>query len=169
MKRYAAILSAALALLPGAALAQIYGSEISFFGTYDNVSDPVDHELSVLHLRYGRYLSDRALGTVGLSRTRFETGAGNTSSTAVTAGVKYYLGVQSPSTLVPFLDAGIGLARVDTGTQKDTDLTWELGGGAAYFTNEAVSVDLSLRWYNTDTDGGDTEGLRAFLGVTMRF
>ena len=169
MKRCAAILSAALALLPGTALAQIYGSEISFFGTYDNVREPVDHELSVLHLRYGRYLSERALGTVGLSRTRFETGVGNTSSTAVTAGVKYYLGVQGPSTLVPFLDAGIGLARVDTGAQKDTDLTGELGGGAAYFISEATSFDVSLRWYHTDTDGGGTEGMRAFVGVTMRF
>jgi hypothetical protein len=34
---------------------------------------------------------------------------------------------------------------------------------------DATSFDASLRWYQTDTDGGDTEGLRIFLGMTTRF
>ncbi len=49
------------------------------------------------------------------------------------------------------------------------DLAMEVGGGAAYFINDATSFDASLRWYQTDTDGGDTEGIRLFVGMTTRF
>jgi opacity protein-like surface antigen len=70
---------------------------------------------------------------------------------------------------VPFAEAAIGFAMVDTGVDDSTDLTWEVGGGAAYFISEATSIDASLRWYQTDTDGGDTEGIRLFIGMTTRF
>lgn len=169
MKRLAMALGAVLALSCGTAAAQVYKNELSFFGTYDRVDEPEDFTLSIFNLRYGYYLSEQAVATLGLSRTRFDTVNADSTTTALTGGVKYYFGLSAPRGLVPFAEAAIGFARVDTGVHDGTDLTWEVGGGAAYFITEATSLDASLRWYQTDTDGGDTEGIRLFVGMTARF
>ena len=109
------------------------------------------------------------MATLGLSRTSFDTANSDSTTTALTGGVKYYFGLPLARGLVPFAEAAIGFARVDTGVHDGTDLTWEVGGGAAYFITETTSLDASLRWYQTDTDGGDTEGIRLFVGMTARF
>lgn len=165
----AATLGALLALSTGLVSAQVYKNELSFFGTYDSVDEPEDFTLSIFNLRYGYYLSEQAVATLGLSRTNFDTVTSDSTTTALTGGVKYYFGLPSQRALVPFAEAAIGFARVDTGVHDGTDLTWEVGGGAAYFLTEATSIDASLRWYQTDTDGGDTEGMRLFVGMTARF
>ena len=168
MKRWAAAVAAFLAFLPGMAAAQVYQNELSVFGTMDNVNEPIDHELAVLNLRYGFYFSPRTLATLGLAHARFDTSVVDTTSTSLTAGVKHYFGEQAPRALLPFVEAALGLARVDSGVDEDTDFTMELGAGAAWFITDASSVDVSLRWYHTDTNDG-TEGLRLFLGLTTRF
>lgn len=170
MKRLAVVLGAVLALVfTGTAAAQVYRHELAFFGSYDRVDEPEDFTLSIFNLRYGHYLSEQIVATLGLNRTNFDTNAAESTTTALTGGVKYYFGLPSPRALLPFAEAALGIAMVDTGVDDATDLTWEVGGGGAYFITEATSIDASLRWYQTDTDGGDTEGIRFFLGMTTRF
>jgi hypothetical protein len=170
MRRLAAVLGAALALACGTAAAQPFKHELAFSGTYDNVDEPADITLSIFNLRYGYFLNEQLVATLGLSRTNFDTSAGDSTTTALTGGVKYYFLRAANRGLIPFAEAAIGFADSDTpGGSDGTDLTWELGGGAAYFINDATSFDASLRWYQTDTDGGDTEGIRLFVGMTTRF
>jgi len=114
-------------------------------------------------------LTEQIVATLGVNRTNFETDAAESTTTALTGGIKYYFTQVARRGLVPFAEAAIGVAMVDTGVDDSTDLTWEVGGGAAYFISEATSIDASLRWYQTDTDGGDTEGIRLFIGMTTRF
>jgi opacity protein-like surface antigen len=170
MKNLAVALGAAIALSSGSAAAQTYGNELSFFGSYDSMDEPEDVTLSVFHLRYGKYLTSQAVAVIGISRTNFDvSGAADSTTTAVTGGAKYYFGQQMNRGFMPFVEAAIGIASTDTGAGDSTDLTWELGGGASFFMSDATSFDASARWYQTDTDGGDTEGLRIFLGMTTRF
>lgn len=168
MKRWAAAVAAFLALLPGMAAAQTYQNELSLFGTVDNVSEPIDYELWVINARYGFYFSPRTLATAGLAYTRFDAAGSDATSTSATVGIKHYFGEQAPRILLPFVEAALGLARVDSGGSDDSDFTMELGGGAAYFITDASSFDVSLRWYHTNTSDG-TEGLRLFMGLTTRF
>jgi opacity protein-like surface antigen len=169
MKNLAVALGAAIALFSGGAAAQTYSNEFSFFGSYDNMDDP-DVTLSVFNLRYGKYLTSQAVAVIGVSRTNFEvSGAADSTTTALTGGAKYYFGQPVSRGFLPFVEAAIGLASTDTGASDSTDFTWELGGGASFFMTDATSFDASVRWYQTDTDGGDTEGMRIFLGMTTRF
>lgn len=170
MKQVSAIaLGAMLALFSGLAAAQMHQNELSFFGTFDRVDEPEEFDLSIFQLRYGRYLTPQAVATLGVNRTHIDAANVDSTSTALTAGAKYYFGLSRVQALVPFAEAAIGFARVDTGVHDGTDFTWEIGGGAAYFMSEATSLDASLRWYQTDTDGEDTEGMRLFVGLTTRF
>lgn len=169
MKRLAVLLGALLALAFAGPAAAQYRHELSFFGTYDKVDEPADFTLSIFNLRYGHYLTEQLVATLGLARTRFDTGAADSTTTALTGGAKYYFTRAASRGLVPFAEAAVGIAHSDTGVRDGTDLTWEIGGGAAYFFTEATSFDASLRWYQTDTDGGDTEGIRLFVGMTTRF
>jgi hypothetical protein len=171
MRRLATVLGAAvLALACGAAAAQPFKHELSFFGTYDKVDEPADITLSIFNLRYGYFLNEQVVATLGLSRTNFDTDIAESTTTGITGGVKYYFLRAENRGLIPFAEAAIGFAHSDVpGGNDGTDLTWEVGGGAAYFINDATSFDASLRWYQTDTDGGDTEGIRLFLGMTTRF
>jgi len=168
MKRLVVALGMALALLSTGAAAQ-YRHELSFFGAYDKVDEPEDFTLSIFNLRYGHFLTEQIVATLGVNRTNFDTNAAESTTTALTGGIKYYFTQVANRGLVPFAEAAVGLAMVDTGVDDSTDLTWEVGGGAAYFISEATSIDASLRWYQTDTDGGDTEGIRLFVGLTTRF
>lgn len=171
MKRLSVVvvLGAALGLLAGQAAAQpILQNEVSIFGVLDDVSQPEDFELSIINLRYGRYLSPQAVATLGLSRTRFNTSFADAKTLAITVGAKYYFAQLRPSAIAPFLEAAVGWANTDTGGSSSNDLTWELGGGVAYFLTERTSIDGSIRWYQTDTSAR-TEGLRMFLGLTTRF
>lgn len=170
MKRFSAIvLGAMLAFFSAVAASQTYQNELSLFGSFDNASEPEDYESSIFHLRYGRYLNPQIVGTVGISRSHFDARNVDFTATALTVGAKYYFGLSSVRTVVPFAEAAVGWARTDTGFDDANDFTWEIGGGASYFISESTSFDGTLRWYQTDTDGGDTEGLRLFLGVTTRF
>jgi hypothetical protein len=170
MRRLAVALGAALALFSNLASAQAYRHELSFFGAYDRVDEPAEFTLSIFNLRYGHYLSEQVLATLGVNRTNFDGGGADSTTLGVTGGVKYYFGLPgSRGSLLPFVEAAVGFARVDNGVNDSTDLTWEVGGGAAYFLTEATSFDASLRWYQTDTDGADTEGIRLFVGMTTRF
>lgn len=168
MKRLAVAIGAGLMLLSSAASAQ-YRHELSFFGAYDKVDEPAEFTLSIFNLRYGHYLSEQVLATLGVNRTNFDGGGADSTTLGATGGVKYYFGLGARGQLLPFVEAAVGFANVDTGGNDSTDLTWEVGGGAAYFLTEATSFDASLRWYQTDTDGGDTEGIRLFVGMTSRF
>ena len=171
MRRLATVLGAAvLALACGTATAQPFKHELSFFGTYDKVDEPADITLSIFNLRYGYFLNEQVVATLGLSRTNFDTDIAESTTTGITGGVKYYFLRAENRGLIPFAEAAIGFAHSDVpGGNDGTDFTWEVGGGAAYFINDATSFDASLRWYQTDTDGGDTEGIRLFLGMTTRF
>ncbi len=168
MKKHIAVAGAALALLSGPVAAQILQNEISFFGSFENVKEPTDFELSIFHLRYGRYVSPQAVATIGLSRTRFDAGVADVKTMAITIGGKYYFAQQRVSAIPPCAEAAGGLANSDSGTGSSTDLTWELGGGASYFFTESTSFDGSIRWYQTDTDA-KTQGIKMFLGLTTRF
>ena len=165
----AATLGALLALSTGLVSAQVYKSELSVFGSFDSADEPEEYDLSIFNLRYGYYLTEQALATVGLSRTHFDTVNTDTTTTALTAGAKYYFGLPAERQILPFAEAAVGFARTDTGIHDGTDFTWEFGGGAAYFVSQATSLDASLRWYKTDTDAGDTDGIKLLLGLTTRF
>ncbi|MGQ0545744.1 MAG: outer membrane beta-barrel protein [Betaproteobacteria bacterium] len=99
--------------------------------------------MSIFNLRYGHYLSEQVLATLGVNRTNFDGGGADSTTLGVTGGVKYYFGLPgSRGSLLPFVEAAIGFANVDTMGNDSTDLTWEIGGGAAYFLTEATSFDL---------------------------
>lgn len=170
MKTTAVMLGAVLAVASCAVAAQSYPyqNELSIFGSWDKVDEPIEIEVTNVQLRYGRFFSPRLVGTLGLSRTRFESNASDDVATALTIGAKYYFGTLRTAALVPFVDGAVGIANTDSGGNDSSDLTWELGGGIAYFITESTSLDASIHIYQTSTDA-ETEGTRMFLGLTTRF
>lgn len=162
------LLAVALAGAAASAAAQTHRNEVSVFGSWDDVDEPENVEVFNLNLRYGRFVSPRLLGTATLSRSSFEGGGVDSSSTSFLVGAKYYFGQPGPQQLVPFVDGAVGVSSIEANGDDGTDLTWEFGGGVALFLTERTSIDGSLRLYNTDTDAR-TKGIRAFLGLTTRF
>lgn len=164
------IVGAALAALAAPAAAQQtypHRNEISVAGSWDDVREPADVEITNVQLRYGRFMTQQFLATGALTRTSFEATGIDTTSTTFMVGAKYYINPPRVG-LVPFLDAAIGVAMTDTGASDSSDLTWEFGGGAAYFLTERTSLDAGIRFYHTDTDA-ETRGTRLFVGLTTRF
>lgn len=151
-----------------AAQAQPFQHEISLFGAWDDVDEPEKAEQITLNLRYGYFVSPRLVATASLARSSFEGSGVDTASTTFLVGAKYYFNELGPQRIVPFVDGGIGFTNIDTGRDDGTDLSWEFGGGVAFFFSQNTSVDAALRLYNTDTDAR-TKGLRAFFGLTTRF
>lgn len=169
MKRASIIFGVILALLSAPLAAQTFRHELSFFGSFDYMDEPVDLDRTVLNIRYGHYFNEQLVGTIGLARESFRSAGPDLSMTSLTAGAKYYFGLPRREIFVPFLEGAVGFASVDVpGAGDETDLTWEIGGGGAYFLTDSTSADVSLRWYHTDTSSS-TEGLRIFLGLTTRF
>jgi opacity protein-like surface antigen len=167
----AIVLAATLAGTAASAVAQQTHSwrhEASLFGSWDDIDEPENAEVLNLNLRYGYFVSPRALATASISRLSVEGGGSESSSTTFLLGAKYYFGDLRPQALVPFVDGGVGFTHVDVGGDDGTDLSWEFGGGVAMFFTPNTSVDAALRFYNTDTDVR-TKGIRAFLGLTTRF
>ena len=124
MKRLAVVLGAVLAIVfTGTAAAQAYRHELSFFGAYDKVDEPEDFTLSIFNLRYGHFLTEQVVATLGVNRTNFDTNAAESTTTALTGGIKYYFTQVAKRGLVPFAEAAIGFAMVDTGVDDSTDLT----------------------------------------------
>jgi hypothetical protein len=169
MKRSSIVIGVILALLSAPLAAQTFRHELSFFGSFDYMDEPVDLDRTVLNIRYGHYFSEQLVGTLTLGRESYRVTGPDTTLTSFTAGAKYYFGLPRRTTFVPFLEAAIGFATIDVpGVGDETDLTWEIGGGGAYFITDSTSADVSLRWYHTDTSAS-TEGMRIFLGLTTRF
>ncbi len=171
MKRWMMVLvGAALAGMTTVASAQqhTFRHEVSLFGAWDDMDEPEQQETLSLNLRYGYFVSPRALATASLSRLSVEDRTGDAATTTFLVGAKYYFSDLRPQGLVPFVDAGVGFTHIDTGRDDGTDLSWEFGGGVAMFFTPNTSVDAALRFYNTDTDVR-TKGIRAFLGLTTRF
>jgi opacity protein-like surface antigen len=164
----AAVLSAAAALPAAAQQARTFQHEISVFGSWDDVDEPEKVEILNLNLRYGYFMSPRLLATGSLTRSSIDAGADEATSTTFLVGAKYYFGELRRQAIVPFVDGGIGFTNVDAGGSDDTDVSWELGGGASLFFTENTSIDGALRFYGTRADAR-TKGLRAFLGITTRF
>jgi opacity protein-like surface antigen len=171
MKR-ALITLLALALAGTAATAAAqefpFRHEVSIFGSWDDVDEPEPQETLNLNLRYGYFVSPRALATASLSRLSVEDSSGDAASTTFLIGAKYYFGELRQQSLVPFVDGGVGFTHIDTGVDDGTDLSWEFGGGVSMFFSQNTSVDAGLRFFNTDTDVR-TKGIRAFVGLTTRF
>ena len=168
MKRSIAVLAAAgMAVLAASAAAQPH-NEISVFGAWEDTREPVKTEVTSVFARYGRYVTPQFVATAGLSRSRFESNVTTSSTTYFTVGAKYYISASKVYALVPFVDASVGLAITDTGSDDSTDLTWELGGGASWFFTENTSFDAALRFYHTSTDAV-SKGTRILVGLTMRF
>lgn len=163
-----AMVAFALLFASGTAAAQAQSNEVSVFGSWDDVDEPVDAEVMSLHLRYGRFVSPRVVAMGTLSRQSFEASGVDSTTTSLHVGAKYYFGEVRAQAVVPFAEASIGFANTDTGPNDSTDLSWEFGGGAALMIDERTSIDGSVRFYNTDTDTR-TKGLRLFLGLTTRF
>lgn len=164
------LLAVALAGTAGvaAAQAQPFEHEISLVGAWDDVDEPEQAEQFTLNLRYGYFVSPRLVATASLARSSFEGGGVDTAATTFLVGAKYYFNELGPQRIVPFVDAGIGFTNIDTGRDDGTDLSWEVGGGVAFFFSQHTSIDAAVRLYNTDTDAR-TQGLRAFFGLTTRF
>lgn len=172
MKRANAILLAAalagLAVPAAAQQAQPFQHEASVFGSWDDVDEPQKAEIFNLSLRYGYFVSPRLVATGSLTRSSFEGEGVDTASTTFLVGAKYYLSELRRQALVPFVDAGIGFANIDSGRGDSTDFSWEAGGGASLFLTDHTSIDGALRLYNTKTDAR-TKGIRVFVGLTTRF
>lgn len=173
MKKTLAALAAATALtafaLPAAAQATYpYRNEIAVSGSWEDLREPENVERSSLILRYGRFVRPQLVGTFSLQRDRLEGAGADTTNTAWTVGAKYYFNPPRNQAIVPFVDAGVGFATVDTGTNDSTDFTWQIGGGASWFFTEATSFDAALQFFHTDTDI-ETKGTRILIGLTTRF
>jgi opacity protein-like surface antigen len=164
----ALVAGAALGCAAVTASAQTYRNEISLFGAWEDTREPVDVEQSHLFARYGRFVSPQMVGTLGLQRSRFEGGGLEATTTAITVGAKYYIHAPKARVIAPFVEAAVGAAIIDDGSEDSTDLTWELGGGVSWFFTEATSFDASLRFFQTSTDI-ETKGTRLFVGITTRF
>ena len=172
MKNHVVGLLAAAAFafaLPAAAQQNItFTNEISVFGSWENMDEPVDVEQTNINLRYGRVIQPQLVGTLGLRRTRFEGGGIDAAATALLVGAKYYITAPRGNAIVPFLDAAVGVAMTDDGRDDSTDLTWEFGGGVSWFFTQATSFDAALRFFHTNTDV-ETKGTRITIGLTTRF
>ena len=164
----AAVLAAAVAVPAAAQQARPFQHELSVFGSWEDRDEPEKVEILNLNLRYGYFMSPRLVATGSLTRSSFESDAGDTASTTFLVGAKYYFGELRRQAIVPFVDGGIGFTHDDTGSDDDTNLSWELGGGASLFFSESTSIDGALRFYGTRADAR-SKGLRAFLGITTRF
>ncbi|HLS84903.1 MAG TPA: outer membrane beta-barrel protein [Burkholderiales bacterium] len=160
--------AAVLFAIAGSAAAQTYLNEVSIFGTWDNIDEPADQETIALHLRYGRFVTERLVGIGTISRQSFDGPGPNSKTTALLVGAKYYFTELRPPAIVPFGEASIGFANTDAGSVDDTDFSWEFGVGAALMISERTSIDGSFRFFATETDAR-TEGTRFFLGLTTRF
>lgn len=162
-----AVMASAFAFLATPAMAQQYPNEISVGGSWDDISEPVDTEVTNVQLRYGRFMAPQWVATAAVARTRFQSTGIDSATTSFLVGGKYYF--SPPKTgLVPFLDAAIGIVMTDTGNNDSSDFAWEFGGGAAYFLTERTSLDAGIRFYRTDTDI-ETRGTKLFVGLTTRF
>jgi opacity protein-like surface antigen len=164
----ALVAGAALAGVAQGALAQTFRNEVSLFGSWEDIDEPTKFEQSNLYLRYGRFVSPQFVGTLGLQRWRFEGSGIDASTLALTVGAKYYITPPRNQAIAPFLDAAIGVAKTDNGSDDSTDFTWEVGGGVSWFFTEATSFDAGLRLFHTSTDV-ETKGTRIFVGITTRF
>ena len=164
----ALVLGAALTGFALSAAAQAQKNEVSVYGSWQDVNEPTDLKDIHLDLRYGRFVTPQILGIAGVLYSRFKGPTVDATSAGFTVGAKYYITAPRAQSIAPFLDASIGAARTDDGRQTSTDLTWELGGGAAYFLTETTSLDAALRLFHTNTDA-TTKGTRLFVGLTTRF
>ena len=169
-KILALLLAATLSGIAASAVAQApsFRHEVSLFGSWEDIDEPEQQEVLNLNLRYGYFVSPRALATATLSRLSVDDSSGDAASTTFLIGAKYYFSELRRQSLVPFVDGGVGITHIDTGRDDGTDLSWEFGGGVAMFFSESTSVDAGLRFFNTDTDVR-TKGIRAFVGLTTRF
>src|SRR5687768_11024610 len=164
--------AAALAGIAAPAAAQTtqfptFGNEVSIFGTWEDRKDP-DIETTRLSARYGRYFRPQIVGTLELTRERTEVPDRDSALTAFMVGAKYYFTPLRPQSIVPFLDAAIGVAISDNGPDDSTDLAWQFGGGVSWFFTSTTSFDAGLQLFYADTDS-DTKGTRIFVGMTTRF
>jgi hypothetical protein len=150
------------------ACAQAFKNEVSISGSWEDINEPTDFEQITLFLRYGRFVTPQLVGTAGLQHSSFEGPGFEAKNTGLTVGAKYYITVPRNQAISPFLDASIGVAKTDNGSEDSTDFTWEFGGGISWFFTEATSVDAALRLFHTSTDV-ETKGTRFFLGLTTRF
>ena len=144
-----------------------FGNEVSVFGTWEDRTDP-DIETTRLLLRYGRYFRPQIVGTLEVSRERTEVPGADSATTALLVGAKYYFTPLRPQSIVPFIDAAIGVANTDNGPDDSTDLAWQFGGGVSWFFTSTTSFDAGLQLFYADTDS-DTKGTRIFVGMTTRF
>lgn len=163
-----AFITSGLVSLPAAAQQASFDHEVSVFGSWDSMSEPVDAETTLISLRYGKYFSSQLVGTLSTTMVTTESGGFESSSTTLTVGAKYYINPPQPQGLTPFVDGSIGVASTDTGGSDSTDLTWELGGGVSWFFSPATSFDAALHFYQTDADI-ETSGTRLTFGITTRF
>lgn len=143
-------------------------NEISLYGSWQNLNEPTDSSQTHVDVRYGRFVTPQLLGTAGLLYSRFKGPTIDATSAGLTVGAKYYINAPRAQAIAPFLDASVGAALTDDGQKNSTDLTWELGGGVAYFLTDATSLDAALRLFHTNTDV-TTKGTRFLFGITTRF
>ena len=148
--------------------AEKFSNELSISGSWEDINEPTEFEQLTLFLRYGRFMSPPLVGTLSLQRSSFEGSGISAASTGLTVGAKYYITPPRAQQISPFLDASVGVAKTDNGSEDSTDFTWEFGGGISFFFTEATSVDAALRLFHTSTDI-ETKGTRFFLGMTTRF
>ncbi len=82
--------------------------------------------------------------------------------------------------IVPFITAGIGVAKVDADINRfthvdDTGLAYQIGAGIAYHLSDNWHIDLKYRYFDTFSDlgGGNTNPEfttnNVFLGLRYRF
>ena len=138
-------------LLPAAAETPALAgkSELSLHGGLDYQGpngDNID-----LRIGYGWFLSDDLLvGGEYLWTLMEDIAPGDYRSQQGSAFIeKLFLGEGS---LAPYVGGEIGFRNSDFGNYNESGLVLGVRGGARYFLNEAVSIDLSLVYLSSDKD-----------------
>ena len=164
MRRIALAVGLTLALAASQVFAQGFRSEISGGGSYQSLErNSAKTKIASWNIAYGYYFSAQLVGTLGINYFKIDPGFDQTD---LEVGAKYYFGTGfRRGALVPFADAAIGVSDL----RDDTDMRLRIGVGAAYFLNDATSIDPSISYVRVSTSPEKTDGFLFGVRLTVRF
>lgn len=186
MRRYISVaVIAALMLIATPAMAQKGSWEMSIAGNVENStstyysgygSSESDNKQTYVNVAVGRYFTNKFVGKVNVGLFGSDDGTNKTTMANVGVGVKFYFGEPANSKWIPFVDGGLNIVTMDSGSMSASGYGVEAGGGVSHFLSEEVSLDLSLHVFGNsmtaDAPGDptiDVTGQRLLFGITARY
>ena len=181
MKKYIvfAAIAATMFVAPSA-MAQKGSTEMSFSGNIESATNSYSgapstkNKSSYVNADVGRYITNKLVVRVSVGQFGSESNGVTTTMTNIGGGVKFYFGEPADSKWIPFVNGGLNVASMKSGTMSATGYGLILGGGVSQFLTEQVSLDMSLQAFtnsmNTSNNFDYTNsGSRILFGITARY